>query len=339
MGLIEGSHDKGKENGAKGNVDHIRYVLDEDYKEGVDYAQGRTDGSQMAKDEDESPIVQIAVDALFQREALDKMGKSEAYERGYDWGKDTYGKKEHEVDVLRRTSGGRASSDGPPGSYGGGYGGSAGYEHGGASPWLRIIGVLSLLFVISCGIILFLSIVWDSPSSTSSSESDLSSTSPSGPEFDYEGFYAGHTGVPVGNVKAVPFYERFVSSPALIPSESTPFSLTPQSDCWGDSYFTDYDNGWYVNNKTLYSSPDGGETWYILLTVENLPKSYYREIMRFHDLEREDGRYLIINLMGDQQAEIRSIDGGRLWRHISYEYGNGYVMRQTYNHGKTWVEG
>lgn len=331
MGIIDdifgSSYDKGKSDGAEGKVDSIRCAWDKDYEEGADYGQGRTEGSKIARDEDKSCVVQIAVDALFQREALEKMGKSEAYKRGYDWGKETYGKKKCEVDNLRRASGGRKDSSDSRGADGGSYGGSVGYGHGKESPWLLIIGGLLLSFIIFCGIICLLSSspVWRSPS-------------PHEYEFDYESYYTGHSGVPVGNINAVPSDKSIV----LIPSESTPFSLTPQSDCNSDSYFTDYENGWYVNSTTLHSSPDDGKTWYILLTVENMPESYYREIMRFHDVERKEGaweRHLAIHLMGDLQSEIRSVDGGRSWRHIEFKYGGGYVIRRTYNQGKTWVVG
>lgn len=57
------------------------------------YEEGREDGSKLAKDEDEGSILEVAIDAAFNREELEKLGKSDEYKSGYDRGKETYGKK------------------------------------------------------------------------------------------------------------------------------------------------------------------------------------------------------------------------------------------------------
>jgi hypothetical protein len=92
MGLFDNSHDKGKEDGTKGEKDNFRYNLDKDYRNGYDHGQGLKDGSRQAKDHDNHPISGPLSDALWNREGFEKLGKSDSYKNSYNRGRDTYGK-------------------------------------------------------------------------------------------------------------------------------------------------------------------------------------------------------------------------------------------------------
>lgn len=93
---------------------------------------------------------------------------------------------------------------------------------------------------------------------------------------------------------------------------------------------------WQVAKKNIYYSPDDRETWYTLLTLENIPSLawYFVDALEIKD---KDNQNLIVYIKGGGRIETNN--GGETWEVVIFNdryYGSKTGVLRTYNNGETW---